>query len=159
MSIPSDSAENSSSGIADAMQPSEFRRVLWISAALMLATLPFSPYDLFSMLWWGSLSLAQLSRLVLPVTIGFTLGLICGLCMCKRYERIEPLWKVYLAGTGGAAIVSGLIYLRETGIWIWSFDAGDAMFSSTILALTLMVLFTSNPRGQRFAVTAIELTG
>ena len=137
---------------SDPEAPSELRRVVWIFAGMAAIILSIGPSALFSLAWWQEQTSKDLLMLVIPVSAGLSLGLLCSWDILHLTVRKNPLWIDVLACVAALIALGVMIFLRESHLWVWSMASGDALvvtLASTIVAVSLI---TERRKGVRVYV-------
>ena len=129
--------------------PSEFRRVLWLYTGMAVVILSIGPSDLLSLTWWQSQHPRDLWAVLLPVGAGLLLGLLCSRDIWRLSVQKGPLWKDVITGLIVLIGLAGMIFLRESGLWVWSFAAGDAFVVSLTLTIVVVALVTERKKQVR----------
>ena len=121
---------------------SRFRRVLWLYLAMAGLILLLSPADLLPARWWQLQGACGLVSIAAAAAAGLLLGLFFGRDIWRLAQRRNPLWKDALAVVLVLAGFAGLVLLRETGIWLWPFAAGNALALSMLATLSVTTALT-----------------
>jgi hypothetical protein len=122
--------------------PSEFRRALWVYAAMAGFIALSGPTSLLYPEWWQQQPPSEILKLLLPALAGVAFGLLFSRDIWNLVVRRNPMWKDLLAGVLAIAAPVALIYLRESGIWLWSFASGDALAFSFLATMALVTVLT-----------------
>src|SRR5262245_17715588 len=92
--------------------PSEFRRAVWVFAALLVVIFLTGPSYLLSVPWWLAQSAHEVGTLAISVLLGIAAGMLLGRDIWNLVARNNPLWFDLLIGAAVLAVVGGLVYLR-----------------------------------------------
>ncbi len=118
--------------------PSRFRRALGIYAVMAGLILLAGPSDLLFPDWWPGLGLTEIVSLALAALTGVLLGALFSRDIWRLTVRRNPLWKDLLAVAIAVAVFIALVLLREFGVWLWSFAAGDALALSMLATMAVV---------------------
>jgi hypothetical protein len=138
--------------------PSEFRRALWVYAAMASFISLSGPSSLLSLAWWQQQQLSELLNLLLPALTGVAFGLLFSRDIWKLVVRCNPVWKDWVFGILAITVLVALIYLRESGIWRWSFASGDALALSLLVTMALVTVLTEHRKHVRVYAFARHFT-
>lgn len=107
------------------------------------------PSDLLFLDWWLRQGLTEIVSLALAALTGVSLGLLFSRDIWKLVVRRNPLWKDLLAVAITVAVFIALVLLREFGIWLWSFAAGDALALSMLATMAVVTALTERTKRVR----------
>lgn len=128
---------------------SRFRRALGIYAVMAGLILLAGPFDLFLTHWWQRQGPTELASLAGAASTGVLLGLLLGRDIWRLTVRRDPLWKDLLAVAAAIVAFAVLILVREAGIWLWPFAAGDALALSMLATMAVVTALTERRKKVR----------
>ena len=128
---------------------SKFRRANFVYAVLAAFILVAGPSHLLFPAWWQRQEMSELLALALPTLVGTLLGLLSARDIWNLVVRRNPLWKDLLFAALVFAVLLALILLREFGVWVWSFAAGDALALSLLATMAVVTSVTEHTKRVR----------
>ena len=132
---------------------SKIRRAAVAFPILTAFILLCGPSPLISPMWWQQSAAEALPELLPTMGLGVALGVLGSYDIWNMKSRRHPLWKDILYGTIGLSPLIAAIFLRETGMWRWSFLNGDTFFVSLLLTIEAILLITERRRSVRIYLT------
>ena len=129
--------------------PSESRRALWVYAATAAFIALVGPSNLLSPAWWQRQPATELAQLLLPASAGMVLGLLFSRDIWNLVTRRNPLWKDLLGGGIAIMVFVAMTVLRESGVWLWSFDSGDALAFALLATMATVTYLTEHTKQVR----------
>jgi len=135
-------------------QPSQFRRVIWVSVVLPACLLIVGPSDLLSIQWWQIRAASEVAGVLVAASVGVLLGVLLARDIWFLIPRHPPVWQVLLALFIALAAVGAAIALRESGLWQWTFAQGDALMTMWCLTIAIAAGLTERRRNVRVYLSA-----
>jgi hypothetical protein len=138
-------------------RPSALARLVFILPASLAFVLSIGPSDLLLPAWWSTWREEPDIIVIAAGALGLTLGAFAARPVWRLSAKVTSRTMAVVLAVATAFSFSGLIYLRESGLWPWPLAAGDALLLCASIVLVPVTIATERIHGVKVYLSARSL--